>query len=185
MCLICCTPPSSEIANMSRSPGLQKITLSDLTLSLPACGLKAKDSTGFRYLQLFCMPERQQHWREHRTWPRCARYIAAHLSCSSMCWIVRLSLDPKLPCGEHSPSEEGATLSSPYILLDKRLYPPGRLFWEICSARCPFATPLKGSLKWPLRALKVLIEFERKGKGMSLVSVTFCLSQLEVLAWWR
>lgn len=57
-----------------------------------------------RYLQLLCMPKRQQDWCEHRTWPRRARNISAHLSCSCTCWMVAmLSLDPKQPYGGHSP----------------------------------------------------------------------------------
>lgn len=42
MCLTCCSPPSLDIVNMSRSPRLWKTTPCDLTLPLSVCEFRPK-----------------------------------------------------------------------------------------------------------------------------------------------
>lgn len=117
-------------ANMSKSPGLQKITLSDLTLPLSAYRFKAKDSTGFRYLQLL------HAWEtEGLVW---AQDVAetCQVHCSSSAFLLHVlsntaASGPKYAIWGTQSFEESATLDSAYILLDKRLRPLRRFFWEI------------------------------------------------------
>lgn len=78
-----------HIVNMSRSPGLQKTTPSDLTLLLSACGFKAKDRIGLP-LTVNSINSYFPCLKDSRTDmgtgnERCTRYIAAHLSCFCMC----------------------------------------------------------------------------------------------------
>lgn len=125
MCLTCCSPPSLDIVNMSRSPWLWKATPSDLTSSLSMCGFRPKAALTVTF---HAWETAGLAWAQEVV-ETCQGYYSSSI-------LLRCVLNSLPASGARAaiwgtqPFEEGAMLNSACIFLDKSLHHPESLFWE-------------------------------------------------------